>query len=405
MQADNYTLIKYNPAFKAQILSLQTHLWGPDLALNDAYLAWKYDQNPYADQAPIYLALCDQEVVGMLGSFGVAWETGRGQLVKGLSLADLVIKPAHRNHRLFPKLLEFALVDLAQADAAFVFDMTASPEVALVMLMNGWRSMYLQTAHRQGYPPAPTAAVPSESSSVGDKYHQLRRYVKGLPGIGATVHTLRQMKQRLQGQISERDRLQPFGCFDANQKRGKAPGNPHITVSQAPEPVDMAALVARLPNDERFRHVRDTHYFTWRFQNPLSCYRFLFWQEAQMEGYLVLQSNVHAQDDTAWVNIVDWEASDKSIAKALLQAALAWGDFKELEIWSATRPESMKSSLTEAGFAFRNRTGSAIRDVRGERLMIYALQAKRRSASWTLADRDALDLTNWDIRMVYSDAV
>jgi GNAT superfamily N-acetyltransferase len=403
MQADSYTLIKYKPAFKAQVLSLQTHLWGRDLALNGAYLAWKYDQNPYANQAPIYLALCDREVVGMLGSFGVAWETGHGQLLKGLSLADLVIKPAHRNHGLLPKLLEFALADLAQAGATFVFDMTASPEVALVMLMNGWRSIYLQTAHRQGYPL--TAATPLENSNVGGKYHQLRRYIKGLPGIGATVHTLRQAKQSLQRQRSKQGRFQPFGCFDTNQGQSKSPGNPHIKVAKAPEPVGMAALVARLPTDERFRHVRDAHYFTWRFQNPLSCYRFLFWQEAQIEGYLVLQTSVHARNDTAWVNIVDWEASDHRIGNALLQVALAWGDFKELEIWSATLPESMKSSLTEAGFTFRNRTGSAIRDVRGERLMIYALATERRSANWTLADHDALDLTNWDIRMVYSDAV
>jgi len=405
MQSDNYTLIKYHPAFKAQVLALQTHLWGPDLGLNEAYLAWKYDQNPYSAQAPIYLALCDQEVVGMLGSFGIAWETGHGQQLKSLSLADLVIKPDHRNRRLFPALLEFALKDLAQSGAAFVFDMTASPEVAVVMLMNGWHSLHLQTAHRQGYSSAPVTRVQPEDNPITDKYRQLRDAIKRLPGMTATISRLRQAKQSLRGQLREPNKLQPFGRFDANQNRRKPQSNPQISVTHTPKPAAMAAFVARLPNDERFRHIRDEHYFAWRFQNPLSCYRFLFWQAAQIEGYLVLQTNVHAKDDSAWVNIVDWEASDEQIGKALLQAALAWGEFKEVEIWSATLSENMRTSLTEAGFSFRNRTGSAIRDIRGERLMSYALQPAQQSTNWMLAERNVLDLTNWDIRMVYSDAV
>jgi hypothetical protein len=36
--------------------------------------------------------------------------------------------------------------------------------------------------------------------------------------------------------------------------------------------------------------VRDQRYLAWRFLNPRSLYRFLFWEASKLEGYLVLQA-------------------------------------------------------------------------------------------------------------------
>ncbi|MCX6043820.1 MAG: GNAT family N-acetyltransferase [Chloroflexi bacterium] len=403
-----YQIVTYAPAFDDQIAVLQHYLWGPDVALNLAYLDWKYKQNPYIDEALIYLALCDGEVVGMLGSFGLQWEIDQATNLCSVSLADLVVEPAHRNHQLFPTLIEFALLDLTKRGYSFVLDLTASPEVALVMLMNGWRSLYVQTAHRSS---AQQAVVPQERvTRLQARYRQLRSYTKNSTLFSAGYQQLRQLKQRLSAPPATSPVTHPFQRFDQAQARHQQSQKPAqnstpITGQMTSQPAAMAALSGRLPKDRRMRHVRDETYFHWRYQNPLSTYRFLFWENPELEGYLVLQTSVHAQADTAWVNIVDWEATTHQVQADLLQTALTWGQFKEVEIWSATLAESAKQMLEQAGFRFFNRTGSALRNVRGARMMLYSLQLDGNQTAWTETNNHLLDWANWDIRMVDSDAV
>jgi GNAT superfamily N-acetyltransferase len=400
-----YQIVTYAPAFDEQIAVLQHYLWGRDVALNLAYLDWKYNQNPYIDEALIYLALWGGEVVGMLGSFGLQWEVDQSTNLRSLSLADLVVEPAHRNHQLFPALIEFALLDLTKRGHSLVLDLTASPEVALVMLMNGWRSLYVQTAHRSS---AQQAATPQERSPrLQAGYRQLRSYTKNSTLFAAGYQQLRQLKQRLSAPPATGQVTHPFQSFDHAQARHQQ-SQRHttpITGQMRPRPAAMAALLGRLPKDQRMRHVRDETYFNWRYQNPLSTYRFLFWENPQLEGYLVLQTSVNAQADTAWVNIVDWEATTPQVQADLLQTALTWGQFKEVEIWSATLAESAKQVLDQAGFHFFNRTGSALRNVRGARMMLYSLPINGNQTEWAENHNHLFDLANWDIRMVDSDAV
>ncbi len=399
----SYQIVRYEPAFNEQIVALQRYLWGPNVALNAAYLTWKYGKNPYVDETLIYLALCDGQVVGMLGSFGVQWEIGQTTKLRSLSLADLVIEPAHRNRKLFPALIKFVLADLAQRNYPFIFDLTASPEVAVVMLMNGWRSLHLQTAHRSNVQQA--IATTEHSSWLRTGYHCLRSYAKNSPLLAVGYRKLRFIQQRLSASPAISQSAHPFQRFDHNYTQRKAQNAAPITVQTAPRPAQMIELLSRLPKDQRIRHTRDEQYLTWRFQNPLARYRFLFWADTQLEGYLILQTNRQAQADTAWVNVVDWEATNEQVRTDLLKAALTWGEFKEVELWSATLAEQTKTRLDQAGFCFHNRTGSAVRDGRGERVMLYSLPPERVQSAWTLGNYHLLDLANWDIRMIYSDAV
>jgi len=408
MTSEHYEITKYQPAFKDQVLALQKNLWGPDIHLNAAYLDWKYDQNPYVDEPLIWLAHCAGQVIGMLGSFGAAWEIGPTEIMHSLSLADLVIDPAHRNRRILPKLLEFALQELAHSAYPVVFDLSATPDVALVMMMNGWRSIYLQTAHRQYYPSVTRDSATRDQGQTSwprQSYGKLRTYAKTTPLVVNLYQHLRRVKQKVFTQQARTQARHSFQTFDENQAKRRPQDKPQIRVQTVPQPARMAELVRRLPQDGRIRHIRDEQYFTWRFQNPLSCYRFLFWEEAQLEGYLVLQTKATAHDATAWVNIVDWEATNESAALELLDAALAWGELKELEIWTATITEGVKIRLADRDFCFRNRTGSAVRDAHGEHLMFHPLPSEYGQAYNNQTSRHLADLASWDIRMIYSDGV
>ena len=376
----NYEVVKYTPEFKDHVAKLIRHLQSPDVTLNAEYLDWKYGRNPYVDSRLIYVALHRGQVVGMRGIWGAKWQIGHPcQTLVAPCAGDLVIDPAHRNHGVYTKIMKAALKDLAAREYTYVFNLSANPVNYLGSLMAGWRSAgALQTARWR--------------SKQGTTYRLLHRYISRL------------------SVLSSGKNRGPFYSLDRNGVLHRGEGDSHVNVERNPRLEVMAELVERIGNDGRIRHVRDQQYFAWRFQSPLSAYRFLYWQGARLEGYLVLRTSVYPHRFGEGVSIVDWEATNLQIRADLLQAAVLWGNFSQLTIWSETLPVEVKRVLQGTGFelsndakslgysyrAGANQTGVLVRPVREEML---------RETDWVLGDRRLLNLDDWNLRMIYSDSV
>ena len=374
-----YEVIKYRPEFKSQVVELQRHLWSPDPVLNAVYLEWKYERNPYQDTPLIYLALCAGKVVGMRGMCGAQWQLGHpDRTFLGLCACDLVIAPDHRNRGLFTKIMRAALNDLANHGTEYVFNLSASPITFVGSLAKGWRSIgSLQMVSRQ--------------AEQRLSFRRVRRFVARLPVLWRYAETLPFL-------YSAEERT-PFCSLDRNSARPQREASPFVRVERHPQPEAMAELVKRIGSDGRIRQVRDQQYFSWRFQNPLSVYRFLFWEDSQLEGYLVLEKSVSRHADRARVNIMDWEATDKHVWADLLHAAIRLGDFEEMVTWSVSLHDVPKKLLQEMGFTTletgrmtRYRPCVLVRPVRDEML----------KADWVLFNCRLLDLANWDLRLLYS---
>jgi GNAT superfamily N-acetyltransferase len=347
----DYEIAKYTPQFRSQVVELQAHLWGPHLAVNTAYFAWKYERNPYVEAPLIYLALHKGEVVGMRGMYGARWEIGHPrQTWLGLCAGDTVIAPEHRKRGLSTEIIRAALNELAGCGYTYIFTLSASRITYLTSLAMGWRSLGpLQSMHKRSN-------------------RSLRARLLLLLGRG-----------RMQRQ---------------------AEATAHVYLDPRPRPEAMAELVERLGHDGRIRHVKDQQYFAWRFQNPFSCYRFLFWEDSRMDGYLVLQRKLYK--DQAQVNIVDWEAANAQVRADLLWAAIHLGNFDGLTIWSATLSNEVKRLLRRAGFKASTRTRRA-KDYLPTVLM-RPLQHAMLECDWVLANRRLLDQASWDLHMIYSDS-
>lgn len=357
------------------MLKLQKYLWGEDQAQRDAYLKWKYNHNPYVDDIYIYVAFCNEQLIGMIGAYGVQWEVGKySQTVTGISFADLVIHPNYRNQNLFPKLIAFALEDLSKTNYTYAFDLSATSHVAIVLLMQGWRKIYIQTANRQ-------TKIPTFTSM----YRQLRGHVRDL----TSQHVYKSCSS-----FTDLD-------MNANQIRDKA--SSYVSLSKTLRPLAMAELAERNRANGRIRHVKDEQYFNWRFRNPLSEYRFLFWENECLDGYLVLHTKPGPYGEDTRANIVDWEATNEQVWTDLLKAVIQYGNFKEIYIWSETLSDSVKTLLRKAGFVFTNKAGSVRNDVYGENILVKPLCQKIQQTNWVLDGKDLLDSTNWDLRMIYSD--
>jgi GNAT superfamily N-acetyltransferase len=402
---DKYKIVKYSPELRDQIIELQKFLWSRNLSRNAAYLEWKYDHNPYLDTTLIYTILSAGQLVGMVGVYGAKWQIGDPrQTWLWPCIGDLVIHPDHRNQGLYPELMAFVLDDLSDTGYAYVFDFGLG-WVALPMLMRGWRSIYLQTAHwhtkternsgRRGkfeYRQALPTLI----------YRRLQEYAGGWPRLLSAYRLLRNWKRLLFSKLSsELDRS--FKYLDRPENQQHRQKNCRISVRQTPRPDAMAELVERVGSDGRLQQVRDKQFFAWRFKNPLSQFRFLFLEDAGLEGYIVLQAPVYAYDGKARVNIVDWEVSNVQVWAGLLQAAIGWGNFDKLTIWSATLSDETNAILQEMDFKFVNKTGRITQDIDLTSIMTRPVRQDMLQTDWVVADRRLLDSANWDLRMIFSD--
>jgi GNAT superfamily N-acetyltransferase len=355
-----YDIVSYAPELQGQIAELQTHLWSGDLARNAAYLKWKYLDNPFLDQILIRVALCEGRAVAMRGLFGALWEVDDTRTRHLLPYADdFVVVPEHRNRGVASQVMRAALDAGAERGLAFAVSLSAGAITFVNSLAAGWRA--------------------------AGSYQSAWR----------TLH-----RGRAQRRVDAlRQAFGPRGLFDRLDRRiGEGAGR--VSLSGEPRPQAMAGLIARLPWDGRIRHVRDVDYLAWRFRNPLHEYRFLFWEEGGLQGYLVLQRYLSERAEQC-VNIVDWEAVDERVRAGLLQAALDWGRFGGVRVWTINASEPVRTLLRAHGFAVAEAGG-----VRGRSsgLLVRRLGASPSAEPWRLGSRNLLDIGDWDLRMLYSMA-
>ena len=212
--------------------------------------------------------LCAVPLRGVIGS---RWEFGTPPRPVVLPYAtDLVTRPDHRNRGLIASIMKAPFKDLGARDYQYVINLSASPMTLAVSLRLGWRSAGdVGLAVRRGW--------------GWSRERQAHRILRGLPGLWRFADRLAPLVSGVRGR--------PFRVLDSKAwiRRREQPSL--VTVAQAPRPNAMADLVRRLGYDGRLRHVRDVGYFSWRLQNPLATYRFLFHGGEQFDGYLVLEAS------------------------------------------------------------------------------------------------------------------
>jgi GNAT superfamily N-acetyltransferase len=370
-----YEFISYEPQLKPLILELQRSLWSSSATLNAAYFDWKYGRNPYVKEPLIYLAMCNDKPIGMRGFFGVRWEAGNpARQTVCLYADDMVIAPEHRGNGLMSQIMAAAFRDLAGGNFSHAFNLSAGEVTLRSSLSMGWRSAgWAQPIRRQSW-----AALLQRGLSVVEP--------RGPSLQGRMRLLVASARQSLQG-------------LRANRIARHLRNNPAIRLEHTPRCADMAELVARIRTDGRIRHVRDSEYFHWRFQNPLSRYWFLFWIEERLDGYLVLQEYTSDRADRVRLNIVDWEGITPAVLSGLLEAAVVFANDRPLWIWAAALPQLAADMLKQRGFRM---AGTPPGLPSPPSVLVRPLRHDLAGGEWQLAGQPLLDLTNWDLRMLYS---
>jgi GNAT superfamily N-acetyltransferase len=366
----NYKIVRYHRDLKPEIVKLQRHLWSPDLTLNMSYFEWKYEKNPYHEEPLIYLAMHDGKPIGMRGFFGVEWQYGRPlQRLSGIYADDMVIAPGHRGQSLMSKIMTSAFEALQTGGYDYVFNLSGGEVTLLSSLKMGWRN-------------AGWLAPMQRASISGRLVRRAMRMSREIAGLGAPPPR-RWLKH-----------------LDSAWVRTFLQRTPRISFGDQPRCTDMANLVERIANTGRVAHVRNREYFQWRFQNPLSRYRFFFWQEQHLEGYLILQEYTSEYDRRDVVNVVDWEASHLSIKARLLDAAISLLAGAPIVIWSATLGRQEIEILRKSHFCLLKSGGDPLRSPPA--ILLRPIKKSPAEDEWRVGDIPLLFLDSWDMRMLYS---
>ncbi|MGI9605996.1 MAG: hypothetical protein ACR2P0_07635 [Acidimicrobiales bacterium] len=368
------------PGDETGIGRLQRHLWGTGTAVNIRYLTWKYLDNPYLTEPIVIVAESHGRIVGMRAIFGSAWEVpGADKPIVAPCAADLVIDPDHRDQGLYDEMNRLAYAELTARGFTNLFNFTANPE------------NYLSATLTQGWKPAGSFEILTRRSAIGDRAASIQPRIVDSSRLYGLARKGLAVGRRLRGSV----RVDPFRHLVRHARVANT--SVPISVSKQPPVEEMASLVSRIDRAGVLRHVRDESYLRWRYANPRSTYSFLTWGSGEIDGYLVLQ-NLEGRARTA---IVDWEAADPNIGQQLARYVVDHARLGSLRTWTSTLPPTTTDFLREYGFE-ETFTEGPLRYA--GRFLVKPLTAP---APYTdlFAGIDLTDMGNWDLRMIYGDAL
>ena len=127
-------IILYTEKYRDQMLALQKRLWSPSPSLIEAFLKWKYDQNPSAPEGAIFLAMAGERVVGMRGYTPSSWRTPLAGCEFIPLAGDTVVDPEFEGMGLVQRMTEAAKQYYAKRGVAVMLNTSASRAIHYISL-------------------------------------------------------------------------------------------------------------------------------------------------------------------------------------------------------------------------------------------------------------------------------
>lgn len=110
---NSYTFRKFEAGDKPDFLSLYRTVFGESAKIR---FDWKYGENPYVDEPPIYIAEDETgELIGARGHFGLPLRMGDTSGT-GLVPCDTMVHPDHRREGVFTAMTKLAIQEYARSD-------------------------------------------------------------------------------------------------------------------------------------------------------------------------------------------------------------------------------------------------------------------------------------------------
>lgn len=304
------------------IVKLHRKLMPRKKGLNERYLRWKYYENPYIRDPLIIVIRHEGEAVAITGLMGMAWGMTSEQAAQVIPQPDdLFVHPDHRRNGLVGML--YARVRSISIDMEFP---------ALIVLSGGGNSNPIAVA--KGW--TPVRELDRVYLIRGDRPAPIQNRVPGFRFIASKGKGLaKRLGYSSVAPPSDR-------TVDAEVSE-VAHVNSRISVSAVGDVVAMSALASKVNSHNSDR---SADFLRWRFANPDRQYRFVYWGDDRLRGYMIVG---WAAEDYGHVRIVDHCSENLDIFTDLL-AAVTRIPHGDIELMSSTLPEREAAAAFELGF-------------------------------------------------------
>ena len=361
-----------------QIARLKTINWGLDFEVFRSYAKWNYIDRPHTKPPLIYFVRVGEEVVAMRCAYETAWQVKNASTrFYALCSADLLILQEYRNKGLYKEFANYVMEDLCKMGVQYFFSFTATPLNSIISLSIGWKAIGKINIMKKQFQTNRSKAISLAKNIAGP------RSIKLLKKAGLNLILKRRRKEN-----SQRN--------DAIYHRARTQFPSHISLENKPRPLEMSRLVdSALPKD-KITLVRDESFFHWRYNNPLSKYRFLYWCDHGLKGYLVLQSHLYSIESLGTYNIFELEATNSSIKIELLDAMISIMNDGSISVWTNMLDQDSYEFLVSKGFKEENSTKSVNEHTR---IMLIRPIGKH-DEKIEFQGLNLLDADNWDFKMI-----
>ena len=350
----DYTIREFRRGDREGYLELYETVFGA--RKSPEWFAWKYEDNPYADHVPVYVAETNGEIVGARSFFALRLRHG-DTTVPVLQPCDTMVHPDHRRRGIFTRMTEAAIDRYAPEDPVLFFDFPNENSLPGNLKL-GWRVV---------------AEVPT--------YYRVQR-----PGALADLND--SLLQRLVDRAGDLAIGAYLGIRDrvGHGHSGDVAVDRHDTL-----PVATLLDINRQNVPDRFHAARDEEFYRWRFGNPDYDYSaYVARVDGEAVGAVVL--GVREETDVAIfadvLPLTPAEESPEPVYAALVEAAL--DDVSETGL-VAVREGVIPPKLL-ASYGFRRDADFPLSQFSGPiTLVVRPLP----DDAWSLAGHDLLDFDNW----------
>ncbi|SFS03074.1 Ribosomal protein S18 acetylase RimI [Halomicrobium zhouii] len=351
-----YAVRKFESSDLPAFLDLHSEAFDPNYG--PEWFAWKYEDNPYVDHVPIFVAERDGDLVGARPFFALDVAVG-GERALALQPGDTMVHPDHRRQGLFTRMTEAAIETYSDGKPAFFFNFP-NHRSGPGYLKLGWQSVGEETTY---YRIQNTNAFGLDESPAW-------KSVTGAAGLALGGYN----------RLSDLRTRSPDG----------------VTVRRYESvPVETMADLAASESSSGIHVWRDERFYDWRFDTPAWDYATYVAERdgepvAGMVVGTAVESGLRTTKVTDVVPTPDGEATDAQ--DALLHRLVR--DYAESDVLAAPSALS-RSALGRAGFrsddrpplgSVANPTTHVVRSLTGD---------------WTHNGVDITDASNW--RLTFSE--
>jgi hypothetical protein len=350
----DYEIRHYRTELRDGVVSVLGQLVGGDRVATERYFAWKYEQSPHAEHPLGIVAVHQGQVVGFRGYSPARWHTGRCHTMHLLVPGDTCVDSNHQR-----KGLSVAMGQLATAEYA--------ADYRLFLNLSCTRNS-LPGYLRLGFAPLADKVYLSRYGSFG-----LARYL---------------LASGLQRPIPAA--IIRYGRFG------------DVSVTDAPLPAQMAAVIARRPHPtSRFHLCQEEEFFRWRFAGSADKFVFYFRHVgADITAYLAVAVTPIGHRGY----VIDHADSDGESCSRLIEFVVERRDFSVLSVFAHTVGDTLATPLRHIGFRAGGLMGALEKKVRGNLpVLVRPVRAEVTEADWFIDGQDVRKQENWAIKGVCSD--